>query len=197
MSDSCCIVTSRAHWNVLRWWSESFNKFQHESALKIVVISQICTVADSTRSPNRHELRRGISKVQIRSAPPARPVLAPFSRAPSGRQRRRALGYSVVPLLRELQIFRRVLTSMVQEIVGAQVSAEQIERGRDLIIDIVDRSMNISILQYTLAAEEERNSAQGEARELHEQRYPGVISIIVIHSVSSSCPPPLMWKGIC
>ena len=30
--------------------------------------------------------------------------------------------------------------------------------------------MNVSILQYTLAAEEERNSAQGEARELHDQR---------------------------
>src|SRR5690348_8063973 len=59
---------------------------------------------------------------------------------------------------------------MVQEIVGAQVSVEEIERGRNLIIDIVDRSMNISILQYTMAAEEERNSAQGEARELHEQR---------------------------
>ena len=26
------------------------------------------------------------------------------------------------------------------------------------------------ILQYTLAAEQERNSAQGEARELHDQR---------------------------
>jgi len=89
--------------------------------------------------------------------------------AQHGRQRR-ALGYSVVPLLRELQIFRGVLTSMVQEIVGADVSAEEIERGRNLIIDVVDRSMNISILQYTLAAEEERNSAQGEARELHQQR---------------------------
>src|SRR5689334_6677874 len=86
-----------------------------------------------------------------------------------GRQRL-ALGYSAVPLLRELQIFRRVLTGMVQEIVGAEVSAEKIERGRNLIIDIVDRSMNISILQYTMAAEEERNTAQGEARELHEQR---------------------------
>src|SRR5690348_2513985 len=59
---------------------------------------------------------------------------------------------------------------MVQEIVGAEVSAEEIERGRNLIIDIIDRSMNISILQYTMAAEEERDSAQGEARELHEQR---------------------------
>ena len=30
--------------------------------------------------------------------------------------------------------------------------------------------MNASVLQYTLAAEEERNSAQGEAKELHDQR---------------------------
>jgi hypothetical protein len=30
--------------------------------------------------------------------------------------------------------------------------------------------MNVSISQYTQAAEEERISAQGEARELHEQR---------------------------
>jgi signal transduction histidine kinase/CheY-like chemotaxis protein len=89
--------------------------------------------------------------------------------AQHGRQRR-ALGFSVVPLLRELQIFRRVLTSMVQEVVGANISAEEIERARNLIIDSVDRSMNISVSQYTLMAEGERNSAQGEARELHDQR---------------------------
>ena len=77
---------------------------------------------------------------------------------------------SVVALLRELQIFRRVLTSMVQEIVGANIGAEEIERARNLIIESVDRSMNISVSQYTLVAEEERNSAQGEARELHGQR---------------------------
>ncbi|HEY2526038.1 MAG TPA: hybrid sensor histidine kinase/response regulator, partial [Candidatus Binataceae bacterium] len=86
-----------------------------------------------------------------------------------GRQRR-ALGYSVVPLLRELQIFRDVLSDMVGEIAGADASAEEVERGRKHVIDAVDRSMNVSILQYTLAAEEERDSAQGEARELHEQR---------------------------
>jgi len=89
--------------------------------------------------------------------------------AQHGRQRR-ALGYSVVPLLRELQIFRRVLTDMQFHIVGADASAEKIERDRNVIIDTIDRSMNVSISQYILAAEEERNSAQGEARELHEQR---------------------------
>jgi signal transduction histidine kinase len=89
--------------------------------------------------------------------------------AQHGRQRR-ALGYSVVPLLRELQIFRRVLTDMLFHIVGADASAEKIERDRNVIIDTIDRSMNVSISQYILAAEEERNSAQGEARELHEQR---------------------------
>ena len=49
-------------------------------------------------------------------------------------------------------------------------TAEEIEGGRDLIIDTVDRSMNLSILQYTMGAEEERNSARGEAKELHGQR---------------------------
>jgi signal transduction histidine kinase len=62
-----------------------------------------------------------------------------------------------------------VLTGMVQEIVGTDI-AQEIQRGRDRIIETIDRSMNVSVLQYTLAAEEERNSAQGEARELHEQR---------------------------
>jgi hypothetical protein len=38
-------------------------------------------------------------------------------------------------------------------------SADEIERGRDLVIDTIDRSMNVSILQYSLAAEEERNVA--------------------------------------
>jgi signal transduction histidine kinase/CheY-like chemotaxis protein len=89
--------------------------------------------------------------------------------AKHGRQRR-ALGFPVVSLLRELQIFRRVLTNMVQEIIGETVTAEDIERGRNLIIDTVDRSMNVSIMQYTLGAEEERNSARGEANELHGQR---------------------------
>jgi hypothetical protein len=89
--------------------------------------------------------------------------------AEHGRQRR-ALGYSVVSLLCELQIFRQVLLSMVGEIVGAAVSVGETEQARNLIIEIVDRSIKVSILQYTLAAEEERNSAQNEARELHEQR---------------------------
>src|SRR5271154_2889908 len=61
---------------------------------------------------------------------------------------RRALGYSVVSMLRELQIFRQVLTSMVQEVVGGNISAQETERTRNLIIDSVDRSMNISVSQY-------------------------------------------------
>jgi signal transduction histidine kinase len=89
--------------------------------------------------------------------------------AEHGRQRR-GLGFSVVFVLREMQILRRVLTDMVQEIVGESGTAEELERGRNLIIDTVDRSMNLSILQYSLGAEEERNSARGEAKELHGQR---------------------------
>jgi signal transduction histidine kinase len=86
-----------------------------------------------------------------------------------GRQRR-ALGFSVVALVRELQIFRRVLINMLRDIVGDNITAEEIERGRDVIVDIVDGSMNVSMLQYTLGAEEERDSAQGETKELHGQR---------------------------
>jgi signal transduction histidine kinase/CheY-like chemotaxis protein len=85
-----------------------------------------------------------------------------------GRQRRRD-GYQVIPLMRELQIFRRVLLSMLDEI-KSQFSADQVNSARDQIITIVDRSMNVSVLQYTLAAEEERNSAQNEASALHQQR---------------------------
>ena len=82
--------------------------------------------------------------------------------AQHGRQRR-GLGYSVVPLLRELQIFRRVLSSVVREVNGANISAEEIEQACNHIIDCVDRSTNISVAQYTLIAEGERTSAQGEA----------------------------------
>ena len=89
--------------------------------------------------------------------------------AQHGHQRRR-IGFSVVPLLREFQILRRILTDMLQEIIGANASAEEVERGRKLIIDTIDSSTNASVLQFILAAEEERNSAQGEARELHQQR---------------------------
>jgi signal transduction histidine kinase len=88
--------------------------------------------------------------------------------AQHGRQRR-VLGYSVVQLLQELQIFRRVLFDIVQEL-GTEVSVEEIDRSRDVIQDMIDRSVNASVAQYTLAAEEERNSAQGEAKALHAQR---------------------------
>ena len=50
--------------------------------------------------------------------------------AQHGRQRRE-LGYSVVALVRELQIFRRVLSDMITEIVGEEVTAEEIEHGRE------------------------------------------------------------------
>jgi signal transduction histidine kinase len=90
--------------------------------------------------------------------------------AKHGRQRRE-LGFPVAALLRELQIFRHVLIGMMREIVERDdMTREEIDRCCDLVIDTIDRSMNVSILQYTLAAEEERNVAQGEARELHGQR---------------------------
>jgi RsbT co-antagonist protein rsbRD N-terminal domain len=48
--------------------------------------------------------------------------------AQHGRQRR-ALGFSVIALVRELQIFRRVLNDMLRDIVGEEVTAEEIEHG--------------------------------------------------------------------
>jgi hypothetical protein len=72
--------------------------------------------------------------------------------AQHGRQRRK-LGFSVVALVRELQIFRRVLSDMLREIVGEEVTAEEIEHGREVIVDIVDRSMTVSISQYTFRDE--------------------------------------------
>jgi signal transduction histidine kinase len=86
-----------------------------------------------------------------------------------GQQRYRD-GYSVVQLLREMQIFRHVLASMVYEVMGANDSVAEIEECRNRIIDLIDLSMNASITQYTQAAEEERAAAQEEARMLHEQR---------------------------
>src|SRR3984957_5800057 len=71
-----------------------------------------------------------------------------------GQQRYRD-GYSVVQLLRELQIFRRVLANMAYEIVDDE-SAEQVQICRNLVVDIIDRSMNASVAEYTRAAEEQR-----------------------------------------
>jgi hypothetical protein len=86
-----------------------------------------------------------------------------------GRQRR-TIGFSIVPLLRELQILRQILTDMTKEVIGPGASGEEIERGRKTIINTIDKSMNASALHFTMAAEEERSSAQGEARELQQQR---------------------------
>src|ERR1700691_3247655 len=85
-----------------------------------------------------------------------------------GRQRYKD-GYSVVQLLREMQIFRRVLATMAYEIVEDE-SSEQVQICRNLVVDIIDRSMNASVAEYMRAAEAQRLAAEGEARELHEQR---------------------------
>ena len=69
-----------------------------------------------------------------------------------GQQRYRD-GYSVVQLLRELQIFRRVLANMACEIVEDE-SAEQVQLCRNLSVDIIGRSMNSSVAEYTRAAED-------------------------------------------
>jgi len=113
--------------------------------------------------------------------------------AEHGRQRR-ALGFSVVALVREMQIFRHVLIEMLLEIVGENVPAEELKRARDTVIDTVDRSMNISISQYTLAAEKERNSAQLEAKELHGQR--DRFLAILSHELRNQISPILLGTAL-
>jgi signal transduction histidine kinase/CheY-like chemotaxis protein len=83
---------------------------------------------------------------------------------------RRADGYAVQDLLRELQIFRNILLATTQQIIGAEVTSEEIGHGRKLILDLIDRSVNASVAQFTIEAEQERSAAAKEARELHEQR---------------------------
>jgi hypothetical protein len=48
----------------------------------------------------------------------------------------------------ELEDHLPALTDMLFPIVGADASAEKIERDRNVIIDTIDRSMNVSISQY-------------------------------------------------
>ena len=83
---------------------------------------------------------------------------------------RRANGYAVEDLLRELQIFRNILLAMTQQMIGTDVTSEEIDHGRKLILDLIDRSVNASVAQFTIEAEQERSAAEKEARELHAQR---------------------------
>jgi signal transduction histidine kinase/CheY-like chemotaxis protein len=83
---------------------------------------------------------------------------------------RRANGYAVEDLLRELQIFRNILLAMTQQMIGTDVTSEEINHGRKLILDLIDRSVNASVAQFTIEAEQERSAAEKEARELHAQR---------------------------
>jgi signal transduction histidine kinase len=86
-----------------------------------------------------------------------------------GRQRRVA-GYSIIEVLRELQIWREILLETLEQTAGKAVPAQEIAQAGRLIRNLADRSTNASVEQYLREAETERNTAQGEAKELHGQR---------------------------
>ena len=133
------------------------------------------------RDPEQAAFIRGLDEERLRDHIPAltekiikhlrgEPIQNLESDAAKHGRQRRVLGYSVAPVLRELQILRRVLISMVEEIVGSEKSGKDAESACEIIVDIMDRSTNTSVSQYTIAAEEERNLAEGEARDLLQQR---------------------------
>jgi signal transduction histidine kinase/ActR/RegA family two-component response regulator len=73
-------------------------------------------------------------------------------------------------VMRELNLYRRVLLNTVDEMVAQDAPPEDIVSARRLILELVDRSFNASVEQYTVQAEEERNLAQEETQDLHHQR---------------------------
>jgi len=75
-----------------------------------------------------------------------------------------------VEVMRELNVYRRVLLNAVDELVALGAPAEDIVHARRLMLELVDRSVNASVEQFTVQAEQERNLAQEETQDLHHQR---------------------------
>ena len=85
-------------------------------------------------------------------------------------QQRRHDGYTVVDVMKELNLYRRVLLGAVDEVTAQDAPPADIVQARRVILEQVDRSVNASVEQYTTHAEQERNQAQEEAQDLHDQR---------------------------
>jgi len=82
---------------------------------------------------------------------------------------RRILGYTIPEILWELRLFRQVLMDQVREYQVTHcnlVTDEQVHEARELILDVIDRSMTASAQRYTMDTETERNAA---AQALHER----------------------------
>src|SRR5580704_17075110 len=79
-------------------------------------------------------------------------------------------GYTVVEVMRELNLYRRVLLNTVDEVITQDVPPDGVIHARRLMLELVDRSFNASVEQYTAQSEKERAVAKEEAQDLHEQR---------------------------
>jgi len=77
---------------------------------------------------------------------------------------RRTLGYTIPDILRELTLFRHVLMDVVQEF-GADATTADSEEAREVILDVIDRSMTASAEEYTRDTEQERNGASTALQE--------------------------------
>jgi signal transduction histidine kinase len=86
-----------------------------------------------------------------------------------GHQRRLA-GFSILEITHELQIWREILLQTLEQTAGKAVPAEEIAQAGRLIRKLADHSTNASVDQYIRETETERNIAQSEAKELHDQR---------------------------
>jgi signal transduction histidine kinase len=90
---------------------------------------------------------------------------------------RRLNGYSVIDVLWELTIFRRVFLDILHE-ASAAAHADAILEGRQRILDLMDLCARASIDQFMREAEGERNAASSRAAnlELQRQRFLGTLS---------------------
>jgi signal transduction histidine kinase/CheY-like chemotaxis protein len=106
-----------------------------------------------------------------------------------GQQRRRD-GFTVVQVMRELNLYRRVLLNTVDELLAQGAAPEDIVHARRLMLELVDRSVNASVEQFTVEAEEERNLAQEETQALHYQRDRFLITLS--HELRNQISPILL-----
>lgn len=90
---------------------------------------------------------------------------------------RRLKGYSVIDVLWELTIFRRVFLAILHDASNA-VEEQVILEGRHRILDLMDLCARASIDQFIQETENERNIASARAAnlELQRQRFLGTLS---------------------
>ncbi|HEY6420653.1 MAG TPA: HAMP domain-containing sensor histidine kinase [Candidatus Binataceae bacterium] len=101
---------------------------------------------------------------------------------------RRLDGYSVVDVLWELTIFRRMFLAVMQEASGAVAESIRVD-GSNTILDLLDLCARASIDQHVSETEQERDAAASRAGSLEtqRQRFLGTLS----HELRSQIQPIL------